>query len=141
MASESEEAEERLQYDPGEHRAKHCWNNPFADVVKDGSHSIGKCPSTLSKEKARDLLDEAEYVGKAEGQSVVRVQPERMWNVFEGIVYEAVPTQAGSYHGYPWIGRPGHNRLPRKVKVTLKERAEQQGHGRQFKNWMRDHES
>lgn len=130
-----------LTYDPGEHRAKHCWNNTRAEVVRNGSAAVGKCPSTLSKEQARNLLDDAEYEGKVAGQPISEVQPQRMWNVHRGVVYEAVPTQAGSYHGYPWFGRPGRNRLSRSVRAALKQRAEQQGFGREFRDWMATHES
>ena len=133
--------EKTLVYDPAEHRIKHCWNEPYAGVIKNGSASIGKCPNTVSKEEARDLLDDAEYEGKAPGVSIVDVQPQRMWNVYKGVVYEAVPTQVGSYHGYPWFGRPGRNRLPRAVKAVLQARAEQQGFGREFRDWMATHES
>lgn len=135
------EDEKRLLYDPGEHRKKHCWNEPYASVVKNGSTSIGKCPSTFSKEEARVLLDDAEYEGKIEGQSAVVALPKRMWNVYQGVVYEAVPTQPGiSYHGYPWFGRPGRNRLPRAVRAALAKRAEDQGFKREFDDWMAAHE-
>lgn len=134
------EDEKKLAYDPGEHRTKHCWNKPYPAVVQNGSTSIGKCPNTLSKEEARTLLDDAEYDGKVEGQSVADVQPKRMWNVYRGIVYEAAPTQAGSYHGYPWFGRPGRNRLSRAVRQALAQRAEEQGFGREFQDWMATYE-
>ena len=132
--------DKRLAYEPGEHRTKHCWNEPHAGVVRNGSTCIGKCPNTLSKEQARDLLDDAEFDGKVAGVPISQVQPKRMWNVYRGIVYEEVPTQAGSYHGYPWFGRPGRNRLPRAVRVALEQRAENQGFGREFQTWMAKHE-
>ena len=67
-----------LTYDPGEHRTKHCWNNTHAEVVRNGSAAVGKCPSTLSKEQARNLLDDAEYEGKVAGQPISEVQPKRI---------------------------------------------------------------
>lgn len=133
--------DKKLVYDPAEHRVKHCWDQPYAGVVRNGSTSIGKCPSDLTKEYARDLLDEAAYEGKVAGRLIVEVQPKRMWNVYKGVVYEAVPTQEGSYHGYPWFGRPGRNRLPRAVKAELKTRAEQQGYGKEFRDWITTYES
>ena len=124
----------KWQYDAAEHRVKHCWNQPHADFVRDGSHVIGKCRNTLSKQQARGLLDDAVYVRK-EGVT----QPERMWTVHEGVIYEVVPTQAGSYHGYPWCARPGMNRLPRQVQAELTHMAEAKNCLREFKNWMKNH--
>ncbi len=126
-------------YDPAEHRFKHCWNRPYADVIKDGSQVVGKCPNTLSKATARDLLDDAEYEDKEaqDGFKTGEFQPHRIWNVHEGVVYEAVPTQAGSYHGYPWCGRPGMNRLPVKVRMALAQKAVAQGFEHEFKAWMK----
>jgi hypothetical protein len=100
-----------VDYDPGEHRGKHCWNEQRADFVTSGAGVIGKCPSTLSKAQARDLLNDAEFEGKQLNQSVAVALPERVWNVHEGVIYEAVPSGPGAYHGYPWRGRPGRNRL------------------------------
>ena len=134
------EPAKKLIYEPGEHRDKHCWNQPRAAIVQQGSTAIGKCPNTLDKAQAGRLLEDAEYEGKVQGQSVADFLPPRMWNVHQGIVYEAVPTQAGSYHGYPWCGRPGRNRLPRSVRAALKQRAEEQGFGKEFENWMYHHE-
>ena len=134
------EPAKKLIYDPGEHRNKHCWNQPHAAIVLEGSSAIGKCPSTLDKAQAGRLLEDAECDGKVEGQSVAELLPPRMWNVHQGIVYEAVPTQAGSYHGYPWCGRPGRNRLSRSVRAALKQRAEEQGFGSEFEKWMALHE-
>ena len=132
--------DKRLAYEPGEHRTKHCWGKPHAGVVRNGSTCIGKCPNTLSKEQARDLLDNAEFDGKVADLPISEVQPKRMWNVHQGVVYEAVPTQAGSYHGYPWFGRPGRNRLSRAVRAALEQRAENEGFGSEFRNWMAEHE-
>lgn len=49
-----------VDYDPAEHRIKHCWSEPKADFVTTGVGIIGKCPSTLSKVQARELLNDAE---------------------------------------------------------------------------------
>lgn len=120
------------QYDAGEHRHKHCWNRPYADVLSEGAHRIGKCPNSLSKEQARVLLTDAVYVPKG-GVA----QPERMWTVHEGVIYEAVPTQPGSYHGYPWCGRPGMNRLPRQILAALTQMAQNKGCLPEFKDWVK----
>lgn len=129
----------RWEYDPAEHRFKHCWNRPYAEVTRDGSTYKGKCPSTLSKVAACDLVNDAEYEGKnpQDGFNTGEFQPKRIWNIHEGVVYEAVPTQSGSYHGYPWCGKPGANRLPIAVRIALAQRAAEQGFEREFKAWMK----
>ena len=80
------------------------------------------------------MLDDAVYVLK-EGVT----QPDRMWIVHEGVIYEVVPTQVGSYHGYPWCARPGMNRFPRQVQAELTQMAQAKNCLREFKNWMKNH--
>jgi hypothetical protein len=128
-------------YDPAEHRVKHCWSEPRADFVTTGVGIVGKCPSTLSKAQARELLNDAEFEGKQPDQTVVEVMPERVWNVHEGVIYEAVSSGLGAYHGYPWRGRPGRNRLARGVKRALQQKADTQGYGREFQDWLKRYES
>jgi len=122
-------------YDPGEHRTKHCGLSPEAHFVERGSTKIGKCPSTLSKEMAQTLLQSGvPYSSENE-------YPVRIYAVHEGVVYEAWPTMPGiSYHGFPWRGRPGHNRLPRPVKRELERRACEQGYLDKFQSWLKQHE-
>lgn len=88
----------RRRYDPGEHRFKHCWNEPRAAFVCDGSAQVGKCPSTLGKQLAEQLLNDgiAYPVGQA--------HPERIYNVHDGVVYEAVYSGGSCWHGYPARG-------------------------------------
>ncbi len=130
-----------VKYDPAEHRIKHCWSEPRADFVETGVAIIGKCPSTLSKDYACDLLNDAEFEGRVPDQTVADVMPERVWNVHQGVVYEAVPSGPDAYHGYPWRGRPSRNRLPRSVKRALQQKAETQGYGREFRDWLDKYES
>lgn len=125
--------ESKWQYDPAEHRKKHCWHKPEAGFLRDGSHVHGKCPNTLSKEAARDLLDTAVYQPLEPGEEY----PPKLWTVHEGVIYEAVPTRPGVYHGYPWRGRPGLDRLPRRVLAALTQMAEQKGYLREFKDWIK----
>ena len=101
--------------------------------MSSGSHIHGKCPNTLSKAEAQTLLGDAFFVPSEDGTD----EPSKLWTVHEGIIYEAVPTRAGAYHGYPWCSRPGLNRLPRKVLADLKEMAEKKGCLREFKDWIK----
>lgn len=123
---------ERLIYEPGEHRFKHCWNVPKADFVTQGSARIGKCPSTLSKKLAEQLLNDG--IRYPVGQS----HPERIYNVHDGVVYEAV-NSGGTWHGYPWRYRPGRRALPSPILRELQRRAEQQNCLSGYKQWMKDH--
>lgn len=127
----------RLRYDPGEHRRKHCWTKDYAEIVPEGSASVGKCPATLSKEQAEILLNEA----LCEKGTKPVSRTERLWTVHDGVIYEAVSSLPGVYHGYPWQGRPGRNRLSRPVKRALLERAREQGCELEVKDWLKRHES
>jgi len=141
MTAVGPQPKQEVDYDPAEHRVKHCWSEPRADFVTTGVGTIGKCPSTLSKAQARELLNDAEFEGRQPNQSVADVLPERAWNVHEGVIYEAVPSGPGAYHGYPWCGRPSRNRLARSVKRALQQKAERQGYGREFRDWLDRYES
>lgn len=125
-------------YDPAEHRIKHCSAEPLASFDENGSGVISKCPSTLSKVDAQALLQN----GVPDMDDLQDGHPKRIYAVYDGVVYQAVPTILGkSYHGYPWRGRPGHNRLPRFVKRELERRASEQGCLKKFKDWMKQYES
>lgn len=123
---------EQLRYDPGEHRFKHCWSKPEAAFVRDGSALIGKCPSTLSKSLAEQLLNDG--IGYPVGQE----SPERIYNLRDGVVYEAVYSR-DSWHGYPWRYRPGRKSLPRQIKQELERRAQQQNCLPVYRQWMKEH--
>lgn len=141
MTAVASQMKKTVDYDPAEHRFKHCWAEPRADFIATGVGAIGKCPSTLSKDQARELLNDAEFEGKTPDQTVADVMPERVWNVHEGVIYEAVPSGPGAYHGYPWRGRPNRNRLAREIKRALQQKAEQQGYGRELKDWLERYEA
>lgn len=121
------------KYDPGEHRVKHCSNEPEAHFVRVGSAVVGKCAGTLTKVQAEVLLNS--------GCSYLEPSidyPSKIYNVHQGVVYEAVPTEPGkSYHGYPWRRMPGRKLIPRQILKKLEELAEAQGCLRAYKDWMR----
>ena len=130
---------DQYRYDPGEDRHKHHGRKPFPYFREEGSVTVGMCPSTISHEVAERLL----HTGVADfDPDQPSTPPARVYAVHEGVVYEARPTLPGSlsYHGFPWRGRPRHNRLPRAVKRVLRERAEHSGFLSVFKEWLRDHE-
>ncbi len=124
-------------YDPGEHRTKHCGSSVSAHFERNGSIKIGKCPSSLSRQVAQALLQ----TGIPDTDSLENGHPKRIYAVYDGVVYQAVPTMLGiSYHGYPWHGRPGDNRLPRVIKRELEQRAAEAGCSDKLKKWLKDHE-
>lgn len=116
---------------------KHCSDKSHAHFRQKGSAFIGICPSTLSKQQAEELLQNGvpHYRPGA-------VHPERIYAVYEGVVYEARPTEDGiTYHGFPWRGRPGHNRLPRPIKRALRQHAVRDGCLAAFNAWLDRYES
>jgi hypothetical protein len=124
-------------YDAGAHRRKHCVLNAPAHFVGNGSVTVGKCSSSLSKATADILLKD----GLTFPRDLSPDQhPRKIYNVFEGVVYEAVPTSPGaSYHGYPWRFLPGRDRIPSSILTALKERSTAAGFEREFKRWMKDY--
>jgi hypothetical protein len=125
---------DNLKYDPGEHRIKHCWNKPeagFHEVNRGGrTLFIGKCPNTMTRCRAEQLLR------TGIGYPPDSPEPERIYNVHDGVVYEAVSSR-GSWHGYPWRSRPGNPPLLDSIKLELERRAMAAGHERTFKHWMK----
>lgn len=121
-------------YDAGEHRIKHCWSRPEAGFESGDGRVIGKCSSNIDHLTAEQLLNDGIVIeGSAD-------QPEKIVNVYEGVIYVAVPTIPGkSFHGYPWKSLPGRSRIARKVFEELKRRAVESGHDRQFRQWVKDH--
>jgi hypothetical protein len=127
------------RYERGEHRNKHCWKNDHAGfVVWQGRHTVGKCPRTITNELAESILNQS--VAEPDpfalpGEATDRL-PRRLYAVYEGVIYEAVPTQPGSYHGYPWQARPGRTPLPPEVIGKLRQMAENQGCLEGFEDWL-----
>lgn len=119
-------------YDPGEGRFKHRWKHE--DPGFEGAPPIGKCPSNLKPETAQQLLDDGvPYHASASNAG----PPDAIYNVYKGIPYEAAPTEPGkSFHGYPWRGR-----MPKRIQRALADRAERQGFGREFRDWLKQHGS
>lgn len=132
----------RYHYERGEHRRKHCWKRDHADFVVLHGHRVGKCPSTITDAVAEAVLNQA--VAEPEPFVVPGRQadtwPKRLYGVYKGVIYEAVPTQPGkSYHGYPWRGRDGRGPLPTEVIERLRALAEDEGYFEAFESWLNEH--
>lgn len=118
-------------YERGDGRFKHCWKKPQAGFEPGKRGAIGKCSSKITLEVAQTLLDE----GIPHNDDEDDQHPARIYNVFDGVPYEATHTQRGvSYHGYPWRGR-----MPKRILRVLESRAEAQGHGKEFKEWIKQY--
>ena len=122
-------------YERGEGRYKHCWNRPYAGFVPGGKGPVGKCSCTITRGIAEKTLNEGIplAVDTARGETF----PGKIYCVYEGAIYEAVPTMPGvSYHGYPWRGDlKGRASIPRRIMRELRDMAEQQGFSEEFRSW------
>jgi len=122
----------RWPYDPGGGGYKHRWNKNRAGFEPSGKGPAGKCPKTMTREQAQELLDEGFEVREEEEKTF----PCRIYNVYKGVVCEAVPTEPGkSYRGYPWRGDKGTGAgLSRKIRRKLEARASERGGLKELKN-------
>lgn len=119
------------EYDPGARRFKHKWRRPEAGFDERGGVPVGKCPGTLSVETAKKLLKSG--IPWPEEWEASADYPSRIYNVHEGVVYEARPTMRGdSYHGFPARGR-----LPRQLTRELERRAAKNGCERELRQWLK----
>ena len=119
------------RYERGEGRMKHCWGKPTAGFIPSGRGAIGKCSSEISDPVAQQLLDAGEPLFEFDGDSY----PSKIFNVYKGVIYEAVPTVPGrSYHGYPWRG----DRPPLRIVEKLEQMARADGYGAEFKKWLKE---
>jgi hypothetical protein len=122
-------------YDSAACRHKHDWEHPRAGFRPDTKRgAVGKCNNTITQTIAQGLLDQA-----VPGLVSKNGHPEEFYAVHEGEVYVAYPTEHGkSYHGFPWRGDGNPNQfLPDEIRQILEARAQQSGHGKRFKEWMR----
>lgn len=125
-------------YERGEHRKKHCWKHAHAAIESRDGHLVGKCPNTLTDALAEAILQSAieepdpfELPGQSKGH------PKKLYAVYNGVIYEAVPTNPGrSYHGYPWTRREGRTQLPREIVNELRRRANEEGCLEKFEDWF-----
>lgn len=126
------------RYERGEHRRKHCWSNDYAGFTMSQGNPVGKCPNTISQEVAETVLNQA--VAEPDPFALPGRQaedgPKRLYAVYRGVIYEAVRTQPGSYHAYPWRAKPGRAQLPLDVMARLEQMAIAEGYLEEFKDWL-----
>jgi hypothetical protein len=120
------------QYERGEGRKKHCWNRPYAGFMPERRGAVGKCANTITDVVAQGLLESGLYV-PSDADDVC--YPDEIFNIYQGVVYVAVPTRPGeSYHGYPYRGR-----LTKRLYDALQARATEQNCDREFEKWSKSH--
>ncbi len=120
-------------YDVGDKRRDHKWSKNEAgfDHVSKGI-SKGKCPKGIRPDLSEKLLNEGIPWGTGRTD-----YPERIYNVHEGVIYVAMPTEPGvSYHGFPWRGDTPKRDMPKSILKKLKDRAVEQGFKQEYKKWM-----
>ena len=122
------------RYEPDEvPKRKHHWSEDRAGFVTVKGVEVGKCPASLSVATAESLL-EAAVPWWPRGWR--RKYPQRLYIVYGGVVYRAIPTNPGvSYHGFPELP----SLFPpsaKEVKEALLEGARASGQEEEVKKWM-----
>ncbi|TVS00508.1 MAG: hypothetical protein EA406_00450 [Rhodospirillales bacterium] len=126
----------RWRYERGEGRFKHRWSHDHAGFAPSGHGPVGKCPCHITEAIAEEILNTTAVPHFEWEDSPF---PDRFYAVYQGVIYEAVPTQPGvSYHAYPWRGDlPGRPGLPRRMLRKLRDRADQTGERKAFEQWLK----
>jgi hypothetical protein len=130
----------RWKYDAGVQRHKHHWHHPYAGIVFEGKDPVGKCPNNITQELAAELLNEGipwyDLKRPLVCSQTQLPYPQAIYNVYKGVVYKAIPTQAGcSYHGFPIRKRD----ISPKIKKQLYQLAAQKGCERELKQWLKEY--
>lgn len=125
------------QYERGEGRFKHRWNKNEAGFFPGSKGAIGKCPNSITEEIATQIL----AIGIPYYDQPDDEQPTKIYSVYKGVIYEAVPTIPGvSWHGYPWRGDlSGRNTLSRKMKNQLRKLAEKENYIKEHEQWLKQY--
>lgn len=139
MSAGTANEETRYTYEPDERpKKKHRWNADYAgfeQVEAGGGRTmyVGKCPANLSMEIAQELLNGGipYFSRRARG-----VHPDRIYAVYNGVIYRAVPTRLGvSYHGFP-EPRRDFDPLPKKIRDAVLARAQELGQEEAVSEWL-----
>lgn len=129
---------QKWRYERGEGRTKHRWQHDYAGFVPGERGACGKCASSINQELAEQLLND----GVAFNEIGDHDWPSRIYAVYQGAIYEAVPTIPGSsYHGYPWRDLPGRPPLPRTVIRKLEAKAHERNEAEEFRKWLKQYGS
>jgi hypothetical protein len=124
------------KYEKGEHRRKHTWSKTEAGFIGSHKGAKGMCPRCVSEKEAGEVLNRGIPL-----RNFSTELPDRIYAVFQGVIYEAVPNNIGkSYHAYPWRGDlRGRPRLPRVIINQLEKQAQAEGTEKEFKKWLKEY--
>jgi hypothetical protein len=126
----------RWKYEVDERRKrKHHWDEPVAGFVEEGGETVGKCPNTMALARAEQLLN-SQGIPWYRPRSPRLPWPDRIYVVYAGVVYRAVPTVAGtSYHAFPEL--PERLRAqPKKLRELLLAEGERLGCRDEVEDWI-----
>ena len=120
------------RYEADEHpKRKHHWRRNVAGFVTQGGVIVGKCPSGMTTEFAEAMLNDGVPWSPLRWR---HDYPKRIYNILDGVVYRAVPTNPGvSYHGFP--ERLEH--LPTELIGPLLALAEALGERERIERWLK----
>lgn len=121
-------------YDKGERRRKHVGRGS-APIIEFSSGNpkmwVGKCPSTLSAEQHKELVNEA--IPGRNGDRDLPF-PKKLYVVHDGAIYEAQTTDHGySYHGYPYRGKLASELITALRAMAVAKQCEDD-----FNRWVRE---
>jgi hypothetical protein len=121
-------------YDKGERRFKHVGHGPTPIIEFSPGNPkmwIGKCPSTLTAQQHKQLVNEA--IPGSNGDRELAF-PKKLYVVHDGAIYEAQTTDRGySYHGYPYRGK-----LAATLVEALREMAMKKQCQDSFDRWVKE---
>jgi hypothetical protein len=124
------------KYQPDEDpKRKHHWSEPRAGFATEGGEKVGKCPCTITVELAERLLNQ-QGLPWDNPRLPTGTHPDRIYVVYDGVVYRAKPTIAGvSYHAFPEL--PERLRqLPKAVREQILGLADRLGCKKEVQAWM-----
>lgn len=123
------------EFDRGDGRYKHRWGKDEAGFEPGKRGAIGKCHNSINTGVAGELL--AKGIPFYEDRN--DQQPAKIYSLYRGVIYEAVPTVPGvSWHGYPWRGDlSGRNLLPRRIRKELRQMAVNDGSLKEYEQWLK----
>lgn len=114
-------------------RRKHQWGRDEYGFVEVNGTIVGKCPSSMTEERAEAALNSGYEYRPRRGWAAD--YPERIYAVLDGVVYRATPTNPGvSYHGFPELRNKFKDR--REVRDAIMELAKRDGSEKEVSKWL-----
>lgn len=122
-------------YEPDpERKHKKGWSENRPGFVPVANTQVGKCPRNLTTELCEELINTGvEYSPKRWKHPY----PDRIYNILNGVVYRATPTNPGrSYHGFPELRERAAD-LPRNLKNRILDLAKERLCLEEVAKWLK----